>query len=145
MCVIIDANVAHMIVGSPPQPEAAPLLRHILERKLGVVSGGKNAEELQRAGLGNLLQELSRAGLLLVHSREEVELEQANLARIGCASDDEHVIALARLSGARLLYSKDHALHTDFKDQRLLTNPRGRVYSSDKHVALLRRVDLCHR
>ena len=39
---------------------------------------------------------------------EEVEAETASVAGTGlCVSDDEHVIALARASGARLLCSED--------------------------------------
>ena len=45
-------------------------------------------------------------------------------------SDDHHVIALAQLSGARLLYSNDSALHDDFGNKSLIDQPRGRIYST---------------
>ena len=67
-----------------------------------------------------------------------------------CQSDDPHIIALAKISGARLLYSNDIDLHKDFSDKALIDNPRGRVYStlrnkrfSDSHKRLLARTDLC--
>ena len=67
-----------------------------------------------------------------------------------CRSDDPHVIALACVSGARLLYTNDSALIEDFKNPRLLS-PRGRVYTTDHsagtltkaHRDLLERKDLC--
>jgi len=52
-----------------------------------------------------------------------------------CRSNDEHVLALARLGGARLLYSRDEALREDFKDVRLLANPRGKLYPETKGAA----------
>ena len=69
-------------------------------------------------------------------------------------SDDPHVIALAQLSGARLLYSNDAALQRDFRSPQLINSPRGRVYSTDPernptkrfttaHRDLLNRRDLC--
>ena len=36
-----------------------------------------------------------------------------------CRSNDPHVIALAQINGARLLYSNDEALQKDFGDKRL--------------------------
>ena len=65
-------------------------------------------------------------------------------------SNDPHVLALAIVSGARLLYSNDADLQQDFKDKRLIDKPRGKVYSTreDKsfqqsHARLLWRKDLC--
>ena len=67
-----------------------------------------------------------------------------------CRSDDPHVLALAIVSGARLLYSNDAALQRDFKDKRLIDSPRGKVYSTLEgnnfqraHQRLLQRTDLC--
>jgi hypothetical protein len=138
MCVIIDSNVAHTIRSDPPDPGAVPLLRQILARRVGVVSGGRNAEELHRAGLGDFLVMLTRAGVLSTFGRDELEVEETRLRGEGrCQSDDHHVLALARLSGARLLYSRDQGLHTDFKNQQIIANPRGKVYSSPRHVRLL--------
>ena len=49
-----------------------------------------------------------------------------------CESDDPHVIALARLSGARLLYTRDNALKRDFQNKELLGGiVRGRIYTRD--------------
>ena len=65
-------------------------------------------------------------------------------------SNDSHVLALAQISGARLLYSNDTDLQQDFKNGGLINRPRGKVYSTresqsfrDSHKTLLRRTDLC--
>ena len=69
-----------------------------------------------------------------------------------CRSNDAHVLALARVSGARLLYTNDQALQEDFGDSQIVANPRGRVYTTrlrsdvrPTHRELLERVDLCAR
>ena len=67
-----------------------------------------------------------------------------------CHSNDTHVIALAQITGARLLYSNDKDLHEDFKNKRLIDEPRGKVYSTNEdknftnaHEKLLNNRNLC--
>ena len=67
-----------------------------------------------------------------------------------CISDDPHIIALAQISGARFLYSDEGNLHEDFKNRKLIGNPRGTIYSTkerdsftSKHRKLLRRSGIC--
>lgn len=50
--------------------------------------------------------------------------------RNACESDDAHVMALAQISGARLLYSNDKTLQNDFRSRFLLSAPSGKVYST---------------
>ena len=59
--------------------------------------------------------------------------EEKLLQEERCRSNDTHVIALAQISGARLLYSNDIALHEDFGNKRLIDKPRGKVYSTNRH------------
>ena len=66
-------------------------------------------------------------------------------------SDDPHVLALAQISGARLLYTNDRALQRDFGRRDLIADPRGRVYSTlrrnhytETHRRLLSNRSLCH-
>lgn len=65
-------------------------------------------------------------------------------------SNDIHIIALARVSGARLLFSNDTALHKDFRNKDLIDQPRGKVFSTLKskqftkaHKYLLENRNLC--
>ena len=59
-------------------------------------------------------------------------------------SDDVHILALARASGARLLYTGDKNLMTDFKTKSIIDNPRGKIYSNAKQKNLLK-PGLCNR
>jgi len=56
-----------------------------------------------------------------------------------CESDDPHVIALAQISGARILCSRDKNLHKDFTNSELVNDPRGRIYQNSSHAQLFRR------
>ena len=81
-----------------------------------------------------------------------IRQRQDELARCGVLqSDDEHVVALALVSGARLLYTDDARLQRDFVNPALV-DPTGRVYTSRpdghftaEHRALLDAKDLCVR
>ena len=53
-------------------------------------------------------------------------------------SDDEHVIALEQVSGARLLFSNEADLHKDFKSKELIDQPRAKVYSTKETRDLTR-------
>ena len=80
-----------------------------------------------------------------------MDTREEELNREGsCLSNDTHVIALAQTSGARLLYSNDKNLQVDFKDKRLIDEPRGKVYSTNEdknftntHEKLLKNKKLC--
>lgn len=78
------------------------------------------------------IKELRRAGYIKNYDAKLVETEQDNLGPI--ESDDPHIIALARVSGAKLLISYDTNLHEDFKNSKLVG---GRVYQNRSHSHLL--------
>ena len=72
--------------------------------------------------------------------------EEKLLQEERCRSNDTHVIALAQISGARLLYSNDKDLYVDFKNKHLIDEPRGKIYSTNEdknftnsHARLLKR------
>ena len=78
---------------------------------------------------------------------ETTALQSRNI----CKSNDDHVLALAIVSGARLLFTNDNALQDDFRNLQILPGIRGRVYTtqvrqdfSKTHRALLNRTDLCN-
>ena len=83
---------------------------------------------------------------------DEVDLETSNLQdNANCRSDDAHVLALAKVSGARLLFTNDQALQNDFGNRGIVSGTRGKVYTTLKHQEirrshrdLLRRTDLCN-
>ena len=101
-----------------------------------LVVGGQLRQELGSSKAARWLQELDRAGRLTSVDDSSVDRRAASLRNLpagepgSCRSNDHHVIALAQISGARLLFSNDRALHQDFKNRRLIDQPLGTVYST---------------
>ena len=130
MCAIIDANVAHEAFGQN-SPPAGTGFRRWVEGKGRLVWGGKLRMELSRdRNFRQWAQSAVLSGKLRserdddVNQRaEEVERQQVY------ESDDPHILALAHISGARLLYSNDQPLHRDFKNPALL-DPPGTIYTT---------------
>lgn len=147
MCIIVDASVAARTFSNPPHPDAAPVIRWIEQQDGRLVFGGKLAQELFVINKARrYLREASRRGHAIQIPSSVVNAEQARIERLGlCRSDDPHVIALARVSGARVLYAEDQALGRDFKDHRLISNPPGKHYKRAEHEGLLRHTNACRR
>ncbi len=147
MCAILDANVVGRVFGPGSGPAGREFRRWIEKRKGRLVVGGLLLRELaSHDGFRSWLQEALKSGRAKSVPDERVGREAERLEKEdACRSDDQHVLALARLSGARLLYSRDHALQRDFKE--LLKNPKGMVYPEQKGARcrqwLLRQSSLC--
>ena len=94
--------------------------------------------------------EAIRGGRARTFNDEEVEERTEALKQSGlCQSNDQHIIALAQLSNARLLYTNDGPLTQDFVNSELIKDPKGKVYSTNfssefdkKHKKLLYRKNL---
>jgi hypothetical protein len=139
MCVIIDACLAGPIFNTPSHCDFIPLWDWILRKDGCIVFGGKLATELEKVKEGaRQLQQLSASGKARRVKTHLLNEEEANLKAKGlCKSDDPHVIALARVSRARVLCSRDKALHADFTNPNLISRPRGRVYQNATHAKVL--------
>ena len=87
----------------------------------------------------NFLQWISSGKVRIVDEREveEEETKLKNDPSKVLKSNDEHIIALALVSGTKLLVSEDKKLHKDFK-----SIVKGNVYQNKKHKRLLRQ-DTC--
>lgn len=147
MCVIVDANLASRVFQEPAEADFAPVLNWILERGGELVFGGHLATELARIEkTRRYLLALLRAGRARRVSDASIVAEAAEVAATGrCQSNDQHVLALARASGARTLCTQDKALQQDFRDPRLISAPRGSIYQRKEHAALLRHTTSCGR
>ena len=154
MCAIVDNNVRHQVFGGKDTqtPAGEFFLNWLDSRKGKLVVGGKLLEELSEYGnFINWLQQALQAGNAISIDDSTVVAETAALAsRSICKSDDAHVLALARVSGARLLFTNDQDLQDDFGNREIIRDPRGRVYTtrihqevSGTHQNLLNRTDLC--
>ena len=154
MCAIVDSDVSHQVFGGKgiQIPAGEFFLDWLDNRKGKLAVGGKLLEELSKsANFRNWLQQALQAGNAVTWSDETVAAETATLeSRRICKSNDAHVLALARVSGARLLFTNDQALQEDFGNRAIIQEPRGRVYTtrlhqevSRTHQNLLNRTDLC--
>jgi len=139
MCMIVDANRLGSFLADPVHEDAAPI-REWLDRRGGRIvysTGGKFTEEVGHR-LRKKLADYVRAGKAVLVPPHRFANDEAALAPI-IGSDDPHVLALARATGVRLLYTGDGALRVDFKDKRFIDQPRGKVYSRASNVNLLTR------
>jgi rRNA-processing protein FCF1 len=135
MCIIVDANCIHELAA--PTNDGKPILKWLLTGKGGLIVGGLLKDELDRGGLRATLAELNRAGKL--HTLDDSKLSEVSgrLKKDGrCRSNDPHVIAVAIVSGCRLIFTKDKKLHKDVKNRKIL-NPTASIYKSRKHHHLL--------
>ena len=141
MCMIVDANRLGKFLADPPNEDTLPI-RKWLNRRSGAgtlvySTGGKFQRDLgPKARKG--LEAYVRAGKArLVRAAEFAEDEAKLRVSDQLQSDDPHVLALARASGARLLYTGDGDLIADFKNHRLIHTPRGKIYSRAANANLL--------
>ena len=152
MCGILDANTAGLVFGKKnmdPEIES-PSMQFYNWLNMGrgsLVAGGKLLLELDRVSMfAAWRKQAMLSGRIRILNKNEVDREVAQIEK-KCRSDDSHVVAVARLSGARLLYSHDGDLQQDFKDKDLIDNPRGKVYTDTTTASkrLLRQKNLCRR
>ena len=150
MCAIIDASVAGEVFGANRSSAGKDFFRWI-QRPGRLVTGGKLLEELYKTPAREWVRQALIKGDIRAVNKGAVEAKASELRRQQmCRSNDPHIIALAIISGARLLYSNDEDLQIDFKTKGLIDKPRGKVYSTlesrdttTTHRRLLARKDLC--
>ncbi len=140
MCLIVDANLASLIFGEPASSDFQPIIAWLTspQQEGRLVFGGHLAIELSKVNAARrfvkVLLQAGRARFIPAGALEN----ETNRLRGVCSSNDPHVIALARVSGARILCSRDKTLHQDFSNTKLISRPRGHVYQRAQHKHLLR-------
>lgn len=139
MCMIVDVNSAADLCQPQLSPEADAVIKWVETRGGQIVHGGQLTDELSRNGrVRRWLRTLGQAGRARQLPAEDVTKEAQRVQELGeCVSDDFHIVALARISGARLLFSRDQPLHADFTNRALIDQPRGKVYQGINHRHLL--------
>ena len=153
MCAIIDHNVTFEVFGRK-QTEAGKEFRKWLDDGQGVlVVGGKNLRELtQNNNFRNWFVESRRlVDRLRQIDKAKIEAEEERLRVDGrLTSNDGHVVALAIVSGARLLYTNDRKLTQDFENAEVVVNTTGEVFETREskrftthHQDLLNASGLC--
>ena len=139
MCAIVDVNTSHQVFGKD-RPEAGVRFADWVKRGNKVVVGGKLLRELMKdSNFKHWFGEASRTGRTARVNDDDVDARAAKLEQEnGWQSNDHHIIALAQLSKARLLFTNDARLQSDFKKLK------GKVFStlaterfSSSHKSLL--------
>ena len=139
MCAIVDADVADQVFGRRNRPEAGVEFFRWLNAGSGrMVTGGGNWRELCQTSARAWMQQAVLAGRIRILDQAKVDARTSEL-RADCVSNDAHVVALAQISGARLLYTNDGALHQDFRNKTFIDQPRGRIYSTKEKDAFDKR------
>ena len=135
---IVDANVVGEMF-SGDSSDAGPRFFQWIQRGDGqLTTGGKNRDELRNNETFKKWEDDAvRYGRLRVvedgpvrDETKRLERDKAMKAKVAYGSDDPHVIALARVGGARLLFSNDGDLHEDFNNRNLIHDPPGTVYTT---------------
>lgn len=131
MCVVIDANVADQVFSETPT-FFTPILDWLLSDKGGIVYGGKQAEELlQTEQARRALMQLKRRGSAFEVDSQRLEAEQHLLRTLALhKSNDVHVLAVLRASGARSLVSNDRLLIRDIQTKGVVPAPRPKALCS---------------
>ena len=139
MCAIVDADKSGEIVAPKPIPAARAFKEFMIAGPCCLVVGGSRLrgelgrgfstpDRAKQTTITEWVAQIQQAGRLRSEDdvkvdRKAKEIKELNL----CKSKDWHIIALAQISGARLLYSADDDLRQDFADTRLINNPRGKT------------------
>ena len=154
MCAIIDNNVRDELV----KQDRSPVGKHFSDvvsgrnRRLNLVGGRKLLKELSGSQrVRRWIIDRLRSGYVVRIDDNKVDKATKDIAS-SCRSSDPHVVALAKVSGARLLFARDHDLLEDFADRKLLggripgrayTDASGRTTLGRHHRELLERRDRC--
>lgn len=139
MCLIIDVNVAADVLVTAKN-QYGSISKGLTNGSLRLVYGGELFREYQQVShVMKILLILDRSGVAIKFSDELVDLETEVVKKIGTLSNDQHVIALARVSNARILITNDKLLQTDFLNKNLIKSPRGSVYKNKNHDHLLKK------
>ena len=132
MCAILDNDMIHQVFGTNRPAAGRAFFQWIDSGRGRLVVGGGLRRELDR---NHEFQKWRRqavlAGRITLLNDETVDRRSKQLEEErACRSNDTHVVAVAQLSGARLLYTNDGSLRDDFRDKKLIDQPRGKVYST---------------
>lgn len=155
MCAIVDNDVRHEVFSPDSQTKAGKFFLDWLDEGNGrLVVGGKLWRELSEYGhFQKWFQVAITSSRAFTCKDDEVDDKETEIRSMQiCRSNDEHVLALALVSGARLLFTNDLNLQQDFRNRAIIHSPRGKIYTTVKfrevrkvHQDLLNRTDLCSK
>lgn len=136
MCAIVDINVVHQCLGKGRTEAGKFFFDWLLNGGILVVGGSKFEAEIRNdSRFLRFVNERRQSGKVRQGiDRDKVDAEQQRLVRLKiCDSDDQHILALARVSDTRILFTNDDALQNDFRNPSIINRPRGQVYTTAVH------------
>ena len=144
MCIIIETNCVADVFREPTSPAFEPIFKWIIDKGGVLVTGGDNQREIFNVGSARITI-LNWFRLGRAHIIPDVDSKATSLSfDPNIRSNDFHVLALALLSGARVLCSTgDGDLCRDFKNIKVIPRPRGRIYRNASHRKLLAHSSSC--
>jgi len=135
MCIIVDTNRMSEFLCSQKKEDVAPIHQWLKKRHGFLIysTGDKFSDEVKHKAR-KILQQFMNAGYAkLVPSHEFIEDAKSLRENATVKSDDYHVLALARATSARILFTSDKNLIKDFTNKTLVDNPRGKIYSGKQN------------
>ncbi len=152
MCVILDASARDNVFGKERTVAGKQFFDWLETSAARLIIGGKLTEEL--AGNPKFEEWATEAiadGRVRTISDGQIGQETERLsAQWAGRSNDQHVIALARISRARVLFANDTRLRDDFRNLDLVPKPQGKLLpdgesanAAQRRKQLLRQTDLC--
>ena len=148
MCVILDTNTFGRF-RNPSDENLEPVRKWLRQRNGKIVYSNtdKYKKEWKRGGMERWIRERDRAAQFKLVSEGVQKKENELKGKI--KSDDEHIIALALVTGVKVLVSYadyenrqkgDSDLFDDFRDKNLVG---GRVYTKKSHARDMLKKDTC--
>ena len=150
--MILDSSARDEVFGDNQTRAGEQFFDWLEAPNARLVLGGRLTDELTTSNAFEKWAETAiKDGRVRTFSRHEVDAEAESLAVDWQGqSNDQHVVALARVSRARVLYTRDIRLSRDFRDRALVPAPRGRVYptgdsrnAQKSRTRLLNETSLC--
>ena len=136
--IIIDADVVARVLHSDSDCDFSHLHDAIFHRKrydvLLAFGGARLTWEYKKAGMLRIISVLDKAGRISLSNDQDVDNE-AKKIKSRCKSNDEHIVALARVGAVSIVATLDYDLSRDFRNRTLVLN--GRTYKNKKHYKLL--------
>ena len=149
--IIIDAEAFHKFTNENHE-DSKPIHKCIEKQTLQLVYGDdeKSLDEISKdSRMIDILIRLAKDGATYqVDSKRKTKEIDDNGGFVNCIKlkswindkkNDTHIIAIALIEKkARLLFSSDTRLHKDFRNPKIIKDPRGKVYQEySKHSDLL--------
>lgn len=144
MCLIIDNCAIGDLLAQKPSKGATMIIDWLTSKGGMIVIGGKLTKELMKSNKPRrFIRSLRQAGRVIIIKDDLLDEDLKRLKKHNLKSNDSHVIALARVSGARTLNTGDRNLEIDFKNTKLINKPKGTIFKNHNHKALLKHTHSC--